>query len=416
FSQRAPLECTNSTCGTKVGFVLYSKADIADDPPDILIITTESLNDRLFNSQHQKLFGTEDYLGPRLVVVDEIHLHTALKGSQVAYVLRRLIQRITWGNIRFERRAQPLVLGLSATIAQPREFFSELTGIPEYRVRHERPLRSELEKSGVDYYLFVKPETRDEAAPLSCLIQTCMCVLHNMKQPQGFPGRNAKALGFVDSLDLVKRWQHDFDDAEDRRHRKQLFRMRDPAEIRRLPSLQAFFGGRATCTCDTTIDPNCIFFREGECWWFMTRRDSQQNGLRISYKTSGEGGVPDNYDLVVTTSAMEVGYDDPEISCVIQYQSPMNVASFAQRKGRGGRRLLDTQIDIAVLSPYLTRDVYNYRNHHLLTEPTFEKLPLNVDNKLVKDIHALYSVLDYLAFEGRSHPSSFPTAIAQNDS
>ena len=41
-----------------------------------------------------------------------------------------------------------------------------------------------------------------------------MCVLHNSVQHEEYPNRTNKALGFVDSLDLVKRWRHDLADAE----------------------------------------------------------------------------------------------------------------------------------------------------------------------------------------------------------
>ncbi|MEM2111079.1 MAG: DEAD/DEAH box helicase [Candidatus Bathyarchaeia archaeon] len=399
FSQKVPLKCLNPKCNSTVDFVEYCKDDIASQPPDILIITTESLARRLYTPSFQRLFGVGEFCTPRLVMIDEIHLHTSLKGSQVAYLIRRLLQRIRLGlQESLHPYGEPIVLGLSATIGQPIEFFSDLTGIPEHKIEVEAPTDDELEKSGVEYFVFVKPEIGENIAMLSTLIQTCMCVLHNMPQSQDFPRTNYKSLGFVDSLDLVRRWQRTLDDAE---REQKLYTLRDPERIKSEAKVRNYFGyANPKCSdCATTVNRNCVHFKEGECWWFMRFGNSQTNPLRVKYKTGGDGHVPREYDLVVTTSAMEVGYDDPDIMCIIQYQSPMNVASFTQRKGRAGRGIRNRPISVAVLSPYRTKDVYYYRNHHILIEPTFERLPLNIDNKSIRKIHGFYSILDLLAFK-----------------
>ena len=94
------------------------------------------------------------------------------------------------------------------------------------------------------------------------------------------------------------------------------------------------------------MNTKCVHFQEGECWWFMRFGNSQIHPLSVTYKTGAEGEVPDNYDLVVTTSAMEVGYDDPNIMTIIQYQSPLNAASFTQRKGRAGRGIRNRPVTV----------------------------------------------------------------------
>jgi len=410
FSNKVPLKCLNSHCSISIDFVTYCKDDIAAEPPDIFITTTETLTRRLSSARFQGLFGVENLSTPKLVMIDEIHLHTSLKGSQVAFLIRRLLQRIILGlQCSQQTLGEPIVLGLSATIGHAEEFFSELTGIPEYLIEVEGPTEEELEKSGVEYFIFVKPEIGENIAILSNLIQTCMSTLHNMPQHQDFPKVSRKALGFVDSLDLVRRWQHDFKDAE----RQGLYQLRDPDNINSNPKIRNYFGPLTVncANCLVAVNRNCVHFREGECWWFLRFGNSQTNPLRVHYKTAGDGHVPLKYDLVVTTSAMEVGYDDPDIMCIMQYQSPMNIASFTQRKGRAGREIRNRPISIAVLSPYRTKDVYYFRNHHILIEPSFEKLPLNVDNKAIKKIHGFYAVLDLLAFEKRANASDFPAYL-----
>ena len=103
-------------------------------------------------------------------------------------------------------------------------------------------------------------------------------------------------------------------------------------------------------------------------------------------------------DLIITTSALEVGYDDEALMCVIQYTAPTNVASFVQRKGRGGRKVGTRPIVVTVLSPYKGTDLFLFRNQHLLTNPTFRKLPLNSQNRYLQRIHGFYALIDYLAY------------------
>ncbi|MFM6207928.1 helicase-related protein, partial [Planktothrix sp.] len=85
---------------------------------------------------------------------------------------------------------------------------------------------------------------------------------------------------------------------------------------------------------------NCPYFQAGECWWVLSQKDkARQESLKIIRKTGSDRSItiePDD-DLIITTTALEVGYDDEALMCVLQYTAPANVASFVQRKGRGGR-------------------------------------------------------------------------------
>ncbi|NJK81356.1 MAG: hypothetical protein HC914_16290 [Chloroflexaceae bacterium] len=111
--------------------------------------------------------------------------------------------------------------------------------------------------------------------------------------------------------------------------------------------------------------------------------------------------IEDTDDLIITTSALEVGYDDEALMCVIQYTTPTNVASFVQRKGRGGRKVGTRPLVVTVLSPYKSTDLFLFRNDHLLTNPTFHKLPLNAQNRYLQRIHGFYTLFDWLCY--RAH-------------
>lgn len=415
-----PLKCFS--CGETIDWISYTKECNYEEPPDILIITTEMLNKHLLSKNSQAIFGDDTFSAPKMIMIDEIHLHTSLKGSHIAMLLRRLLNRINlWSERQKSLQGQPYVIGLSATIGKPKEFFEELTGIPSDRIIHEEPNPHELEKQGAEYFLFVKPEISTGPSALSSLIQTVMCVLHNMPFKSHETSERFKALGFVDSLDLVSRWSHDLDDAEMSKH---LYSLRDPNQKPYKAYLPKNSAVRYDCSrCEQQINLQCPAYVNGECWWFMRYGNQEKKSfitpLKVESLTAGGGNPQIKYDLMVTTSAMEVGYDDKDIMCIVQYQSPMNLASFSQRKGRAGRGLRNRPITIAVLSPYKTKDVFYYHNHHYLTDPSFEKPPLNAKNLSIMQIHGFFALLDEVAFSTHNRgidnvTPNFPFAYSLN--
>ena len=412
-------------CDTHYPFIRFARDVMRQQPPDILIATTESLNRRLLSSEYQYLFGTDRFAAPSVVMLDEIHLQTSTAGTQVALLLRRLLARIRLGKEERGDRSNLAFVGLSATIAQPIQFLADLTGMPVTRISEVRPHDDELEVIGAERFIFVRAEDSEDTAVISTLIQTAMCVLHTMPQPPvGSDLPRYRAFGFVQSLDVVGRWLYQMQDAEkvrpfqvqERRDQRAAGRSVDALSIRsiplfwyRYPSLNRqlfpnFFGPQTntSCNCEHTApDPNCRFFQAGECWWVLSQRGKAlQTPLTIKRKSGSDRATPiePNDDLIITTSALEVGYDDEALMCVIQYTAPSNVASFVQRKGRGGRKVGTRPIVVTVLSPYKSTDLFLFRNQHLLTDPTFRKLPLNAQNRYLQRIHGFYALFDWLAY------------------
>jgi len=58
----------------------------------------------------------------RLIVIDEMHVYRGVFGSHVGNVLRRLLRLCEW------HRARPQIIACSATIGNPEELFTQLTG------------------------------------------------------------------------------------------------------------------------------------------------------------------------------------------------------------------------------------------------------------------------------------------------
>jgi hypothetical protein len=407
-------------CNKQYSFIQFARDKMQEHPPDLLIATTESLHRRLLSSKYQYLFGTDKFSAPSVIMLDEIHLQTSTAGTQVALLLRRLIARIKLGKKVRNELANLVFVGLSATIAEPKDFLSSLSGIATTKISHVSPNEEEMQTIGAERYIFVRAEENEDTAVISTLIQTAMAVLHNMSQPsQG----KYRTFGFVQSLDLVGRWLYQMEDAEKvkdfqitkREQEKNksiqernisylpLYAYRFPPFNRQL--FPNFLGKNFQCNCNCENngqpDLNCPYFQSGECWWALSQKDkARREPLKIKRKSGSDRSVTIDTedDLVITTSALEVGYDDEDLMCVIQYQSPSNVASFVQRKGRGGRKVGTRPIIVTVLSPYKANDLFLFRNEHLLTDPTFKKLPLNPQNRYLQRIHGFYTFFDWLAY------------------
>lgn len=410
-------------CGLEHPFILYAKEQFQSAPPDLLVATTESLNNRLMNSEYQMLFGDAKVSPPVVVMLDEVHLQSSTKGTQIALLLRRLAARIRRGGEAHSPRPNLMLVGLSATIAQPKTFFSDLTGLTTSAITVVEPdEETEMITAGAERYLFVRAEQEEDTAVISTLLQTAMAVIHNMPCPS--PEERAegidkyKTFGFAQSLDIVGRWFYQLTDAEKVNRddvaaraglpperwsieHTPLYWYRAPGHNRRL--FPDFFGrglGPAACPCLQRGYPDldCIYFQEGECWWLL--RQGLEDPMRIKRKAASDRQtqIQPEDDLIITTTALEVGYDDPSLMGIIQYQAPSNVASFVQRKGRGGRKVGTRPFITTVLSPYKTADVFLYQNHHLLVEPRFKKLPLNPHNLFLQRIHGFYALFDWLAY------------------
>ncbi len=416
-------------CNKTYRFIQFARDVMAQHPPDILIATTESLNRRLLSSKYQYLFGTEQFSAPCVVMLDEIHLQTSTAGTQVALLLRRLLARIRLGKQERGDRSNLAFVGLSATIAQPVRFLSDLSGLPITRISEVKPQDDEMQVLGAERFIFVRAEESEDTAVISTLIQTAMCVLHTMAQPpQDRSFKRYRTFGFVQSLDVVGRWLYQMQDAERVRdyqlQRRDVYRknrtplvdrdIRDvPLYAYRFPPhnrdlFPSFFGPdtNTSCGCEQRSgpDPDCPFFQAGECWWVLSQKDkARREPLTIKRKTGGDRAtqIEDDDDLIITTSALEVGYDDEALMCVLQYTAPANVASFVQRKGRGGRKVGTRPLVVTVLSPYKSTDLFLFRNQHVLTDPTFHKLPLNAQNRYLQRIHGFYLLFDWLCYQAQ---------------
>lgn len=408
-------------------------------PADIIITTQDSLHVRLMDRYGNEAFWQSPY-PTKFLVLDEVHVYTEQSGMHVSNVVRRFKQ-----GLRYQKSRQtPMLVASSATIHNATDFTKRIFDTDE--AEHIHPAEEDTETLGSEYMLFVKAtEPRDVAIPigdsifkprdqwanlerttasnLSCMIQIAFAFYHTMrKEAAGSrPGLDVdkdRILGFVDSIDSVGRLGSNVEDAEGER---ELFRLRRP---------DAFLDGEGTnpdcpsakfregadpelgeiesAICEQ-VTPNpylnaCSVYADGECWWTM--RDAMDlQPMDMAIHKSGKRQRPtdprdpgDDWDQLIATSALEVGFDHPSIIGTFQYRAPMSVPSFLQRKGRGGRDGEDKPVTVVVLGSTSTDSFYFHHSENL-SNPRDEHLevPLDEKNQFVRAEHMTAAIFDYFS-------------------
>jgi len=122
------LACTDTlfsnplTAGVYDGDITaYQKTKIRKNPPNILLSNPEMLHLAMLAHHHLWASFFENL---KYIVVDEVHTYRGIMGSNMAWVFRRLLRICRFYG------SDPCFIFCSATIANPGELASELTGLP----------------------------------------------------------------------------------------------------------------------------------------------------------------------------------------------------------------------------------------------------------------------------------------------
>jgi ATP-dependent helicase YprA (DUF1998 family) len=122
---------------------------------------------------------------------------------------------------------------------------------------------------------------------------------------------------------------------------------------------------------------------------------------KTSLDCSGGPVQDDLWDMMITTSALEVGFDHPAVIGTFQYMSPMNIPGFVQRIGRGGRSPSDMPVAVVVLGSR-PLDSFYFHHHTLLTNPSEDKLiiPIDPENRHIMAMHFTSFLYDFISTYG----------------
>jgi len=362
------------------GVIALTRDALQESPPDILFLSIEMLSRELGNPAWARTLGIGvGDRAPRLLLFDEVHTYAGLGGAQASWIVRR------W---RFAARPRALhVVGLSATLQDAPGHLSRVAGLRSDTIAEFGPAEGELVSEGREYNLAVKGDPSSGASLLATSIQ-CAMLVSRLLTPARAPARGddrlrsehlyaRKVFGFTDNLDGLNRWFADLSDAE----RKRLARLRAPP-------------GR---TGAEAAPPDVMAMRtDGQIWDLPHRlgHDLQQ-AARVSRCSSQDPGANAASDIIVATSSLEVGFDDPEVGAMLHHKAPRSMASLLQRKGRAGRRRGTRPLTVVVLSDY-GNDRWFFQNSERLFEPSLDRIRLPVTNPYVLRVQATAFLIDWL--------------------
>lgn len=358
---------------------LTRKAMLAN-PPDVLFTSTEMLNQRMATDLGP-LFGVgmPEAYRPRLVLLDEVHTYEGVHGAQVALLLRR------WQRLA---AAQPHFVGLSATLVDAARFFAEVVGALPGNVTEIGPDEGELDVEGMEYLLALRGDPVSGASLLSTSIQTIM-LLRRVLEPRAAksPALGRKVFSFTDNLDVNNRLYFDLLDAEG---------WRRPG----VPDTRKPWGSLAVLR-SPDLPEHAPRLAHGQSWDLVEwAGHSLAAGTRVPVGrvSSLDRGIDRGAEMVVATSSLEVGFDDPDVGAVVQHKAPRSAAAFLQRKGRAGRRREMRPWTVVVLSDF-GRDRVAYQAYEQLFSPVLSPRHLPVGNRHVLKIQAAYALVEWVAVQ-----------------
>lgn len=378
--QQPRLVCRGCGQAVDAAHLAFTRLEIEADPPDILFSTVEMLNRHISNPLQCHVFGVGPAAlrVPDLVLMDEVHLYAGTYGAQVAYLMRR------WWAASGRRSS---FVGLSATIAEGQAFFASLTGLSEQVVQEIKPLDTDIVEEGAEYLLALRGDPVSQTSLLSTSIQTLMLGSRLLDPPETFDRRTRPFFGwrsfaFTDQLDATNRLFMDFLDAEGRDRQGRHNRLRHPD------------GGLARLR--EPLDPPGRRYLAGQDWRVPRAIGHDLScSLEVARTTAHDKGVSGRSEVVVATSALEVGFDDPGVGLVLQHKAPRSMASFLQRKGRAGRTRHMRPWTVVVLTDY-GRDRLAYQAYDQLFDPELPARQLPLSNRYVQRMQAVYALLDEL--------------------
>jgi hypothetical protein len=380
-AQREILRCSRATCGieTPQDTLRLTRRAVQEQPPDLLFSTTEMMNQRLSDTWTRRIFGIgqDSSKVPLLALLDEAHTYSGISGAQTALLLRRWLSllgtKMRWA-------------GLSATLPNAAQFFSDLTGAWIDNVATIAPSATDMVNEGAEYQIILRSDSASQAATLSTSIQAVMLLSRMLDHPaqRQSAGRiGSKAFVFTDDLDVTHRLFDNLLDAEAYTAWRRPDTTRAPLAALR-----------------TSNGPDAVLReREGQRWQLAEDlRGQLSSRLVIGRTTSRDPGVDATANVIVATSSLEVGFNDPDVGAVVQHKAPRSAASFLQRRGRAGRSRDMRPITVLVLSDY-GRDRAAFQSYEQLFDPSVEIASLPVRNLYVLRMQAVYATLDWIAIQ-----------------
>lgn len=382
------LVCSNSGCLTTIESdeIRLTRKRMQKEPPDVLFTSTEMMNQRMSDSKFRQLLGCELQTDrrPMFILVDEVHSYEGVHGAHVALLLRR------WARAS---EAKPHYVGLSATLSDASRFFAELVGLVPGYVAEVTPAPDEMRGRDAEYLLALRGDPSSGTSLLSTTIQALM-LLRRTLAPAPSNQFGTKVFAFTDNLDVTNRLYHNLLDAEG-----WIWSGR--------PNPARPDGSLANIRSDSRPQAGPRL-PEGQNWRLVEDIGHSLLGgsrARVGRTSSQDIGVDSTAEIVVATSALEVGFDDPEVGAVLQHKAPQSASAYLQRKGRAGRKQGMRPWTVVVLSDF-GRDRLAFQNYDRLFSPSLSPRYLPLGNRAILKMQGTFALFDWLA--RRIPKSKFP--------
>ncbi|MYG80454.1 MAG: DEAD/DEAH box helicase [Gemmatimonadetes bacterium] len=362
-----------SRCGFELDSLVFSRRTLESSSPDILFTTTEMVNRMLGRPGLRRLLVGDSRDSPDFILLDEIHTYSGTHGAQVAHLVRR------W---RGEMASPSHVVGLSATLADPQGFFSELIGVVTGKVAVVAPGNTEMRESGREYFLALRGDPASQTSLLSTTIQAAMLMRRMLDPEPRVPSDGTfgtRLFVFTDNLDVVNRLHSQLQDAEGWY----------PGGLNRKPN-----GSLAVLRARG--EENLFRDDNGQLWDAAEDLGTLTRQVVVDRTTSQDAGMDSSSDVVVATASLEVGFDDPNVGAVLQHKAPRDGAQFLQRRGRAGRDPTMRPWTLVVLSDY-GRDRLAFHAYDTLFAPLVQPTHLPIRNRVILKMQATWWLVDYLS-------------------
>lgn len=392
-NKREALYCSDGSCGNEIPqeHVVLTREMMRENPPDLVFTTTEMLNRSMSDLKSRKVFGLYVDQPPQIMLLDEVHTYSGVHGAQVALLLRRW-RHVINSPVHFT--------GLSATLNEAGEFFSQLTGLSRNAVEQIEVEAKEMIDEGQEYQLILRGDPTSNTSLLSTTIQASMLMRRMLDLADSHPSGGIygeRAFIFTDDLDVTNRLYHTLLDAEGRYSSGKPNLSKEPLAALRNPDI----------SINSNQIKNTERLRYGQSWMFSEKIGHDPNvRLEVGRTSSQDSGVDAGRDLIVATASLEVGYNDPVVGAVIQHKAPLDMASFLQRKGRAGRKRGMRPWMVTILSDF-GRDRMLYQGYEMLFDPILERRSLPVQNRYVLKMQAVFCMMEWLAEEVRKKSNPY---------
>jgi len=362
-------------CNRKFKNILYTKEEIWNNPADIIITNNYALSQRLMMNESHTIFGRGCEVGPKYIIIDEVHTYKEELGGHMANIIKRLQNVIRYYNPEVNQK----FIGCSATIESPEDFGKKI--FDSEVIVEEYPQLESKDTTRDEYHFFVLP--RQEVATMFLGIQTASIFGHfyRLMNPKN------KILMFIDSISECERMKNLLNENE----------------------IDRIYMSHITNGDDPTNPFN---------WGHLFESSEQPLRVDIHHsKVPNRERIEDEIkrgvlDVIISTSTLELGIDIGDVAAVIQYKVPRAFDGYIQRVGRAGRKTgMTVSCCIMANSSY---EAFYFANPELLVFPEF-KTPVATDNDYINKKHARAAILDYVACNGAATGADWSEFVNAKD-